>query len=579
MRTHSWCVCILVQIYLMRYPAPFLPDRLPCSCRTTMLRETLTLLIFTTSIAASTGLWAVNIDEDSAPPIDKVPPIAKNAIRDRVALRWQIPVLIGSYLALVILTISFILTIGRRMRMEALNNRDGKPLEVVKEAKRTFDPSPVSPQSAHSRKRLTHKARTLASPTQKSQVPLAGFDDRVIMANRDQSNRDMGRLYDTVWQEGEPDKQISTFEAGGKVALQSENWQLHPVDSTDSFGSITLQSRPASRGTAWRTTQQTPSSPLRVRHTAVRASASTTTLNTVQSDDPPRRQLSALPQSPRPRSSPHDVREAPITLNRSASTLKRNRRSLRIQTSSSSLPAPQVRSTISMTSLTPLSPLRSHPTSPLDLIQMPRPELGTTVRRVQQSEQTPRTAITYISESASTPRIESAIPSACPVTPYVDRALPPLPLGAMDQDREDAMSATNLVKNVALIKTNTSIPSEDPRPLPFRSFDPEASQAPGLPSSIRMAPSGMAPLRSPAIERTRLTVVTPYQDRFRGRGPPTAGLPTPYSPYFPQTPMTPVTPGLMRKQQRKAQEKEEKKRALGAEDLVKSDEELWREGL
>jgi hypothetical protein len=526
--------------------------------------------------------------------------------------------------------------------MEALKNRDGRPSEVVKEAKRTFDPSPISPQSARSWRRFTHKAKTLTSSSQRLQVPPASFDERVIRANQEQSNRDLNRLYDTVWQEDEPDKEMFTSEENLQPQSRSENWHIHHAESKESFAS-TVPGRPTSTGPAWWTTQQAPSSPLRSRHSAVRPSASAITLDTINSDMASQSRLSALPESPRP-GPPHTERQPALPeslppptqenqsappLIRSTSTSKRNRRSLRITTSSSSLPQPQVSSTISKTSLTPLSPLRSHPTSPLDVTQIPESRIENTIRRVEQFVRPPDTAITYISESAYTPRTDSAIPSPTPASPYANRALPPLPLGATDRDREEASSSLDAPQYAQAIATSatvtndgqrqlpfrslhqdstqrsglpssprraqhavsatrnnpaagqrstTTTTSHTPRQLPLRSLHPDASQAPGLPASPRMGLAGMAPLRSPAIERTRLTLVTPYQDRFRGRGPPTAGLPTPYSPYFPQTPMTPVTPGLRSREQRKAQEKEERRKALGAEDLVKSDEDLWREG-
>ncbi|KAG9243200.1 hypothetical protein BJ878DRAFT_130320 [Calycina marina] len=115
---------------------------------------------------------------------------------------------------------------------------------------------------------------------------------------------------------------------------------------------------------------------------------------------------------------------------------------------------------------------------------------------------------------------------------------------------------------------SAGVASNAPRQLPFRSFEPA--------------------LTSPRYESFQQATKTTVLERMgKSNGPRTGGLATPwsagavpYSPYQPFSPMIPVTPTLVTREERKRREKMERKSKLPAtaNDLVKSEEDLWDSG-
>jgi len=554
-----------------------------------MLYELLTLSVLLAATTATPGLWSAHVEEGPAPPVDKVPPFSQHAIRDPAALKWQIPTLIGSYLAFVLLTISFILTFGRRLRREALANTKGRPMELVKAPKRTFDPSPISPRNAPSW-RTPAASRNPYNSTSRDQ----SHHEHVIQADHEQS-KVMQRLYAAVLEEEEGEEEIresAVSSPDDTVVPQatSENWVVHHRDSRESMDS---HERPKSAGGAWwiHPSQLKSSTHHNLQHAGPLASSST--FSTMHSAKSSTTHLPSLPESPRPSHPPRlDSMPAHRLLTHSASRSSRNLRALRISTSTTPVLSPADNSAISRTTITPLSPLRSHPTSPLaqEPIDIDEQHVSS-VRLVEQAEQTPKTALTYISESGVdtartpyTPRTET-MKSPRLSQAYLNRELPPLPLEAQKKSPRKglllsprkAFFGRNKVDNSAQA-SSTSVATSSPvsRPLPFRTLSENAQGVP-LPASPRLPPpdSGLAPLRSPV--NTCLTVLTPRQDHFvRGNHPPVPA--TPYSAYMPFTPMTPVTPGLVRRAERKARQREEPRRAATSEDFVPDDAELWGHG-
>lgn len=555
-----------------------------------MLYEFLTLSVLLVVATATPGLWSVHIDIQEAPPVDKVPPFSQYAIRDPAALKWQIPTLVGSYLVFVLLTISFILTFGRRLRREALANTKGRPMELVKAPKRTFDSSPISPRNVFNW-RTPAASRTFDNSTSRDHSHL----QHVVQADHDQQSIAMQRLYAAVLEEeeGEDEKAKSPVSfSDDTVRLQatSENWVVHHRDSIESMDS---HERPKSAGEAW---WIHPSRLNSSTHSTLQQAgllASSSTFGVVHSAKSSTTHLPSLPESPRPSQPPRlDSMPPHRPLTHSAPGSSRNLRALRISTSTTPVLSPADNSAISRTTITPLSPLRSHPTSPLaqEPSNMNQQHVNS-VRLVEQAEKTPKTALTYISESGVdaartpyTPRPET-VTSPRLSQADLNRELPPLPLGAQKRHPRKGLILsprkahfnTNKVDNSAQTST-TSLATSSPvsRPLPFRTLSEDA-QGVALPASPRLAPpsSGLAPLRLPV--NTRLTVLTPRQDHFvRGTHPPVPA--TPYSAYMPFTPMTPVTPGLVRRAERKARQREEPRRAVTSDDLVPNDAELWGDG-
>ena len=479
----------------------------------------LSLLFFTTLTAATPNpsIWSISIDNGPVPPIESVPPFSQHAIRDPSALKWQIPTLIISYLTFVLLTLTFILTIGRRLRLEAIDNRDARPMEMVKEAKRTFDPSPVSPRSAHSWRKI--KGFVSWSPVDRLTPPSAVFDDRVVRRDREEQSRALQAMYATVYEEEETTKvggePIDGDEEGRMQ--HSENWQQlsHEV-SKESFA-VSLPAR------AWSAGIRDPSPPEPSQDDGhLPAELSSTPLAPaaeIQSISA-HRQSSPIRQDSRPQ------------VQRLATRSSRNLRALRITTSSNPSLAPTPtsalqHSALSSRALTPLTPLRSHPTTPAvqaQTITVASTGIGNTnsIRLVpphlQPEARTPGTALTYISESAQDDAGEDngAAASWSPpppppahrlggggeaetgqasMDPYLNRPLPPLPLDAQSQQAQTLPQA--------------QVQAQSPAPDPNRDLPPPPTpQAAGADiihdNTSRTSPTSMSelpphPLRPPHL--------------------------------------------------------------------------------
>lgn len=674
------------------------------------------LALSSTTATPNPSIWTISISNGP------VPPFSRHAIRDRAALRWQIPTLILSYLTFVLLTLFFILTLGRRLRLSAIDNRDARPMEMVKEAKRTFDPSPISPKSASAASWRRIKGFVSSSPVERERAGLAVpsqsqavFDEGVVRRDREERGRRLGEMYATVYEAEEETKGggvLSEEDERGRLQY-SENWrQLGHEESKESFA-VSLDGR------AWNAGIRAPSPPEQ----------------TVDDEQLPAELSSTPAQAADTQSSPTHRQPSP-TRPRLPSHPSRNLRALRITTSSNPSLAPTPTSAIhhsalSSRALTPLTPLRGHPTTPA-LVQaqtetfLAPPSTGagttttTTIRLVPPhlhtgtEARTPGMALTYISESAQDDDEGDGGEVGSPwsahggggggggsgegtarqsMEPYLNRPLPPLPLDARAQAKvhdqvhsqtqvqaqSQAQAQVDLNREIPLPPTppdagfeketqsttptgtpphahphayplpapprpiTVSVPhfttsaetatstamdtresynglpatprspyfvrcSDDtgahpphvtsvlapaparsqaastqaqprPRPLPLRTFQPPAP-------NLNTHAQRLAPLRSPPpAVPTHLTLLSPLQSRFRN-GPPTAGLPTPYSPYMPMTPMTPVTPGLQTREERRRRERESAggrgwgrgRRALGREDVVRSEEEMWGGG-
>ena len=550
-----------------------------------MLYELLALSALIIPAAATPGLWSVHIEQGPAPSIDKVPPFSQNAIRDPAALKWQIPTLIGSYLVFVLLSISFVITFGRRLRLEALANTRGKSMELGKAPKRPSDPSPLRPPNTPIW-RNQGVSRILGTSTSKPHL----HAQKVVHANNSQQTKDMQRLYAAVLEKEDEDVSTDSFQGSHDVIeppATSENWVVHDEQSTESASS---HKRPKSGGGAWWIHPSQLDSA--TRHASQQVVACESSFNsaltpgTIRSAKSSNIQLPALPESPYLTQPPRtDSMPAQRFLTHSASRSSRNLRALRISTSTTPVLSATTDSAISRTTITPLSPLRSHPTSPVALDHGGTVEERTSsIRVVEQAEKTPKTALTYISENGVavySPRTET-IKSPRLSLRDLNRDLPPLPLEAKRKDGRNASPLSprkgifgdkNTSTNPNQSSTSIAMTSSTSRPLPFRTLSQDPQGVP-LPASPRLPPpvSRLALLQSPV--NTRLTVLTPRREQFvRGSHPPVPA--TPYSAYMPFTPMTPVTPGLVRRAERRAMQREEPRRAATSDDLVPDDAEIW----
>jgi len=419
------------------------------------------LFLFTTLTAATPSLWSINIDNDPTPPLSSVPPFSQHAIRDPSALKWQIPTLIISYLTFVLLTLTFILTIGRRLRLEAIDNRDARPMEMVKEPKRTFDPSPVSPRSAHSWRKI--KGFVSGSPVDRFAPPSAAFDERVVRKDREEQSRALQKMYATVYEEEEWTKVggETVEDDDGERLQRSENWQqLRHEESKESFA-VSLPGR------AWSAGIRDPSPPVQSqddKHLPAELSSTPSVQAAEIQSSSAHRQPSPNRQDSRPQA------------HRLTSRSSRNLRALRITTCSNPSLTPTPTSALqhgalSSRGLTPLTPLRSHPTTPAPIqaqtIIAPSTSADTTntTRLVPPhlhtgaEARTPGTVLTYISESAQDDdageggEVDSPWPPQPPahqeagggaaavrtsMDPYLNRPLPPLPLDAQAGNQSQA---------------------------------------------------------------------------------------------------------------------------------------------
>ncbi|KAF2849938.1 hypothetical protein T440DRAFT_468990 [Plenodomus tracheiphilus IPT5] len=139
---------------------------------------------------------------DPAPSAQDGPPASYHATRDRNVLPYEICGIVGGYVFTVLIWGVLLLTVGRRMRRKALDPPKQLELELQDKPDRMngLASPPLSARSATSwLKKFKRNDSGVASTPQSPIVSSpTSFDQKVIDAQRDQSQAEMERLYAAV---------------------------------------------------------------------------------------------------------------------------------------------------------------------------------------------------------------------------------------------------------------------------------------------------------------------------------------------------------------------------------------------
>lgn len=574
----------------------------------------LALLSTAPHASAISDLWAVSIDEGPAPSPQDGPPFSAHASRNRALLPYQIIGIIGSYIAVICLLGTLLLTIGRSCRRKA-QILAMRPTEMVKPMTRAFDPSPISPLSSSGRswyspRKLRGKrsvdgsVRSVGSNTVSPAMDsVVSLDANVIEADRLQRQDEMERLYAAVMAQDERKSQ-----AQATVTVTSEVPTAPPQYSTQKRAPPRLiTDAPALRHLQVSSPQwspamhspHTPKSPIRAIYppdspmppmptsptSPVRAEYPSTPLTPTffNNEGPSQRSRPA-------RERPTSQRTSSFGSNRSfasTSTLtaganaggKKIRKSLRHLKISAPLQQQQGDDN-SDGARTPLSPrFYTDPGIP--------PEPPTTARTVG-SEYAPTTP-GAASEDEQMDEVRD-LPNPHPNRPmsgynYNNQAQAvtdaastrPDPTGTLAPQNKQLprISPPSAPAVPPAIRAPAAVGSGN-RPLPLRQLAAQQrsdAYAAAHPLSPMTWNAGY-PLSAGPVKTTFLDV---QKDKLGGLR---TGQATPYSPYMPFTPLTPVTPHLTNRAERRQRQKEERKAqgVITEEDAVADEGELWSSG-
>lgn len=515
---------------------------------------------------SSAGLWTVNIDESPAPPPGKGPPFSANASRNIDLLPFQIIGVVGAYVGSVLILGTLLLTVGRRSRKKA-QIMAAQPKEMVKPMPRTFEMSPVSPQSQRSwfspksglrsKKSTTSSIRSGVSANMSPAMEsVVSFDNGVIEADRARRQDEMERLYAAVMAQQDERRGSQPGVAPPQYAGKSP-----PRLITDAPGLRHLQIPTSSPQSP-----TTPKSPVR----AIYPPGSSVPHGPMSPTSPVKAEVPnySMPQAQQSYESDLRVNRhnrtpsfgsgQASTVSAAPNKIKKSLRNLKIS-------APIIKDDNSDGARTPLSPrFYTDPGIP------PEPPTARTV--------------------------ETLSPTYAPTTPGTMNSWNPRDDHEdLDQIRDLPMANPQRpgpynYSNQAQMVPHTASTRPDPTKsgsLPLREMNREYAQQQRQLASQSAFPLSPGHWNSPTSATgfgylsagpVKTTFVDARRDRLGGGL--RTGQATPYSPYMPYTPVTPVTPHLASRAERKQREKEERKikGAITEEDQVADDKELWSSG-
>ncbi|KAI9741273.1 MAG: hypothetical protein M1834_002990 [Cirrosporium novae-zelandiae] len=568
----------------------------------------------------------LGIDWGPAPSPEDGPPLSANASRNKGLLPIQISCIVGAYIICVFLLLALLFTVGRRLRRAAEASLQSLDMEMMKPPAapipKTFDQSPISPLRSETERTPTsaytpnNRSPLFPSPDKAKSTfswdslkkghrkgssamgSVSTFDENVIEEDRVRAQREMDRLYAAVAEyEDEQEARI----VNGEEAQKSPKEIVSPKETAPPPELAHLCSQPSK--------DSSPVSP-----TSPKAATSST--REVYPTSPSRESTRSRMSKPSPLSFLNPSRNS-VSTNSSRNHTRRRSSSVRNLPISQPIGSPDLGLPNRNSDTEPLSPRTYNPGPP------PIPPED---RKPPQVHGLPASPRSPKSPTAKSPTTKSPRSPLSPLSPRLrlptlttkksqQKAPPPPPLPLQDL-RPGAYPTTTTQRSPTnppptAISTSPQTPSFYPSPM-----------APAFPSPNRPARSPMAPtftiapthtrtslpLRSPRFQPPSSapasqttynhshnhTIQTTILERRislhpSARTPRTGGVPaTPYSPYMPRTPITPITPGrLVGRKERKMLEKESRmingglgsgRRALGKEDLVPEEGEMWGEG-
>jgi hypothetical protein len=477
------------------------------------------LVLLSTVSHTNANLWKIDIDNGPAPSPEEGPPFSAHASRDMSLLPYQIIGIVGAYFATVLILITLLFTVGRRLRKQALSGAE-RPTELVKQLGRTFD----SPQATHSLRgwggvrKMRSATSSIRSGNSKMRSPamesVASFDPYVIQKDRERQEEDLARFYGHVYEFEE----ARTVGIGQAVTndVPEIRQPVPPQRRTNLPPHLRTNTNALQRTDSYPTSPRTPISP------AVRAIYP-------PSDYPsaPRSPSSTQLKSP---SSNRDARVVsvgnaqvinPGVPGKTRSKLRRSLKELQI--------SGPIKDDNSDGARTPLSP-RFY----IDPGIPPEPPSAHTI------------------DSQHYPISPATMTSWREGDEYDDvhdlAAVRPLPEASPQRPGATRLSPPPRRPNAPVINTDKA--------LPFRQYQ---SHFP----------------TSPRAWNVKTTVL---ETRARMQGPVT-GQATPYSAYMPDKLITPVTANFTTRAERLQKQKEERalRGPIAEEDQVKDDQELWRD--
>ena len=473
-------------------------------------------------VAAPYDLWEFDPDYNTTlPDIEGIPPISRNASRDRALLKWQILGIVGGYVLTVLFLFTLLFTVGRRLRRGAQCSQGTLSMEMVKPNRWMADPSPKVKQSRWGKKTPT---ASLASTSQ------ATFDTSTVVSHKERQEQDMERLYAAVFNsetKSPMDINVKEQEVGGAPG--------HTRNLSSSSKRSFSQRKPPQLAEPEHALQApiSPASP----QASYQPPGNMYNIQGRPDSDSSLRSKSTL-NSPPPQ---------PAKTSKSKSA-----RSLRKLTISPPMPTNKYPGAEEgEEASTPLSPrhLRARPITPI---------------QDEYDAEEGDIARPYSYEELDQPR---PLPVAAPQRPNATgadhlRIPPPLPPPPKDISPVSAGSASN--------------------PLPFRQHVPASSGSTLSGTTAGVTSPGLTKTTMLSPRRDRFAPGQGHPHGFVGVGTPhgaaleTAGLASPYSAYMPFSPMTPVTPRLTTRAERKQRQREEGRRVANAdEDQVKDEKEMW----
>lgn len=487
----------------------------------------LVLLTLTVSAAASPGFWS-NIYQYEAPPPDQGPPLSASALRDKSKLPWEICGIVGAYLATVLVALTLLITVGRRMRRDAEMSPLTLEIEMVKAGQQAFDVTPISPASTtrswfHKTFKRTPSVKSgMSSPTSPAVQSVASFDHVVLQSDKERRQKEMERLYAAVMEH------------------QDEQEARKSQTTISEAGSVDQGGRQPRRPLEINTTAKLPEN----RYPSPQSTT-----------------------SPRSFSRPTYAMESPRVARFSEPQETLSPRSAMVSPRKDSTASPAKQ---------PLSPL-----SPRNFLSRSRQS------SVTSSPEKSRKSLKNIRISAPIQRYPGDMDDEArtPLSPrFYDPPPPPALPSATGSYAATPGTAGTMDSAYAREARDEVQPLPIPRANPLRSPMAPPPQLTLSPAKSAASSASSLPLRSYHDQQgfsavpptpTKLTYVERRKDKLSLTTPRTGVPGTPYSPYMPFTPITPVTPRLVTKKERKERKKMEGKRVMTDDDMVRDEEELW----
>lgn len=530
-----------------------------------------------------TGFWAVDIENYELPWYCD-PPFSQHAIRDKSKLPYEAVAVAAAYVGCALLLGGSLLTVGKKMRNNALSSNGTLEIEMVKSPKKgIFEPSPVSPAS--SSRSWIKKLKTFApgggqgsirsgktggtsNPNSPGVASLNSFNERVMQNDKDSRQAEMERLYaavmthDAAKESGVSVQEMEYGESTAVPASPKPKMRVNVEGARQASGGSQPQS-PRSPIKAiyppdhWTQAQQlagsqqqkpvtpiTPVSPIvqQVQETDMYPPSpppKSPPLMSHPSNGQQQYYQSSPPSSPKKIQSVHRRQGSQgSSMSIGSSGLNKNRKSIRDMRISRPVPVDPN----DVEERQPLTPRQ------YDNPGAPPPIPGEVPDRDDSS--TPKTTHTQNSEDYAAEALDEPKP-----LPVAQPQRKPSNLSIPSSNGNSNGNGVNGGKSAGSSSSS----------LPFRSLGYSTSDN-GLTSP--------PPTKTTYIESRR----DPHRGPLTGRTPRTGVPMTPYSPYMPFTPLTPVTPRLVTRADRKAMKKDTGKKVKTEGDLVKDEDEEWGSG-